>query len=168
MQFTKKFCALMASLSVAASAQVVTQTPAPPAATPPGTDDVRLREALRNQLGTDGGQPAPTVPTAPITAPAVNPYVSQPKLSTPMTVPAPTIYGSRPPIGTNVTTVQLSLDEAIRLALENDLRIQVERYTPIITGYDARALYGVYDPVLSSSIYTSHTTREGGAHRPEV
>jgi len=163
MQFTKKFCALIASLSVAASAQVVTQTPVPPPASAPATDDNRLREALRNTLGTDGNQPAPAIPNAPITAPPVNPYVSQPKLSTPMTVPAPATYWSRPPIGTNVTTVQLSLDEAIRLALENDLRIQVERYTPIIAGYDSRALYGHYDPVFSSAIATSHTTREGGS-----
>ena len=80
-----------------------------------------------------------------------------------MTVPAPATYWITPPPGTNVTAVQLSLDESIRLALENNLKIQVERYTPIVAGYDARALYGHYDPVLNSTISTTHSTRESGA-----
>jgi len=160
MQFTKIICALIASLSVAASAQIVTQTPAAPA-NPPATNDNRLREALRNTLGNEGTQPAtPAVRETPATSSPSTTVLPRTRL--PMTTPGPALEWIKPPPRTNIVTVQLSLEEAIRLALENDLRLQVERYTPIISGYDARALYGVYDPVLNSTISTTHQTRESG------
>ncbi len=71
-------------------------------------------------------------------------------------------------ISTNVTTVSLSLEEAILLALEHNRDIQVERYTPIITEYDRRALYGYYDPVLGATATRGHSEREGGGFNPNT
>lgn len=57
---------------------------------------------------------------------------------------------------------QLSLDDAVRLALEHNLDIQVQRYNPVISEYDRRALYGIYDPVFSAKLGHYEQTRPGG------
>ena len=44
--------------------------------------------------------------------------------------------------------LQLSLEDAIKMGLENNLNVQVERYSPIIAGYDEDIAWGAYDPTL--------------------
>jgi outer membrane protein TolC len=44
--------------------------------------------------------------------------------------------------------LQLSLEDAIRMGLENNLNVQVERYSPIIAGYDEDIAWGAFDPEL--------------------
>ena len=54
--------------------------------------------------------------------------------------------------GAQTTTADLrplSLQECVEMALAHNLDIQIARYSPQIVGYQLRALYGVYDPVLS-------------------
>ena len=45
-------------------------------------------------------------------------------------------------------TLELSLRDAIQMGLENNLDVQVERYSPMIAGFDASAAWGAYDPTL--------------------
>lgn len=60
------------------------------------------------------------------------------------------------------TTNQLSLDDAVRLALEHNLDIQVERYNPVISEYDRRALYGYYDPTFRAELSRGNVNRPSG------
>lgn len=138
--------------------QVVTQNPAPKVETP-GANDSRVRDAVRKALGTDA--PAPTtpvpIPVAPVTPVTPNKSDSPLRAETVSYPAAGTNSGM-----TNVTFVSLSLDEAIRLALEHNLDLQVERYNPVIAEYDRRALYGYYDPVFNSGLSRANNNREAG------
>jgi outer membrane protein TolC len=153
MRFTKKLYALVSSVAVATSAQVGAQAPAPA-----GGNDEQLREALRKAL--DGQAPSTTPATA-------NPVVPAPTIPTPTTpLLMPVATSSVPTMAwsnsTNVINVSLTLDEAIRLALEHNLDLQVARYVPIIADYDRRALYGAYDPTFSAGIRRINNLREAG------
>ncbi|MEP6664357.1 MAG: hypothetical protein ABJC04_11920, partial [Verrucomicrobiota bacterium] len=53
------------------------------------------------------------------------------------------------PVATQVQTNNprpLALDEAIRLALEHNLEVQIEKFNPRIAEYTLRAAYEPYDP----------------------
>lgn len=56
---------------------------------------------------------------------------------------------------------RLSLQEAIQLALTNNLDLQINRYNPQINLYNLRADYGDYDPTLNLS--GQHDHRETGS-----
>jgi outer membrane protein TolC len=56
---------------------------------------------------------------------------------------------------------RLSLQEAIQLALTNNLDLQIDRYNPQINLYNLRADYGDYDPNLNLS--GQHDHRETGS-----
>jgi len=43
-------------------------------------------------------------------------------------------------------TMRLSLDESIRLALQNNLDVEVQRFTPLIAGEQETEAWGAYDP----------------------
>jgi len=47
-------------------------------------------------------------------------------------------------------TLSLSLADAIRMGLENNLDVQVQRYSPLIAGYDEDIAWGAFDPELYS------------------
>lgn len=152
MRFTKRFCAIVSSVAVVTSAHVWAQAPA-------GGNDGQLREALRKAL--DNQAPPATPAPAPVTPAPVTPA--------PVTPPAPVltpVVPAAPPAAwissTNVTSVSLTLDEAIRLALEHNLGLQVARYTPIIAEYDRRSLYGAYDPTFSAGVRRINNLREAG------
>ena len=66
------------------------------------------------------------------------------------------------------TTSQLSLDEAVRLALEHNLDIQVDRYNPVISEYDRRALYGYYDPTFKAKLGHEENNRPSGGINPNT
>lgn len=50
---------------------------------------------------------------------------------------------------TNVDSRSLTLSESIRLAVENNLDLKIERYTPQLSLYQLEAAYGAYDPNFS-------------------
>lgn len=47
-------------------------------------------------------------------------------------------------------TLRLSLDESIRLALENNLDVEVQRFTPLIAGEQETEAWGAFDPEFFS------------------
>jgi outer membrane protein TolC len=55
------------------------------------------------------------------------------------------------------------MDDAIRLMLEHELNLQIERYNPIIIGYNVRSLAGTYyDPVFNAGWQRSDARTETG------
>lgn len=60
-------------------------------------------------------------------------------------------------------TVALSLDEAIKRALERNINLELQRFNPAILNYDIRSAYGAYyDPVLGGAVSRNHSAQEGG------
>jgi len=163
MRLSKKLFALVASWLLVGSAQ------AQGAQGTPATDDSKLREALRRSLRgeapvpAEGAVPKPAVP-ATVSTSAAPRVATAPATSTAAAVRrAPSTVYTNVVYDTNgVAMVPLSLVEAIRLALERNLDLQVARYGPVISEYTRRALYGVYDPVFRSSISRSMNERESG------
>jgi outer membrane protein TolC len=66
---------------------------------------------------------------------------------------------------TNTVTRRLSLEESIRLALQHNLGIQIERYTPQIAQFNLENSYGYYDPVFKSEAEESFN-RSPGSFNP--
>ena len=58
-------------------------------------------------------------------------------------------------------TNQITLDECIRMALEQNLDIKIARQEPLISRYDLRASYSIYDPQFEAGYEHSEQTREG-------
>ncbi len=56
---------------------------------------------------------------------------------------------------------QLSLQDCLQLAVQNNLQLQIDRYTPVIKLYTLRANYGDYDPTLNLS--GRHDHNEAGS-----
>jgi HAE1 family hydrophobic/amphiphilic exporter-1 len=71
-------------------------------------------------------------------APAEEPGDTAPPPGPAATVPAPTLHGQ----------LALSLQEAIGMAIENNLDVQIARFDPLIASEDAIAAWGLYDPRL--------------------
>jgi outer membrane protein len=63
--------------------------------------------------------------------------------------------------------VKLTLEEAIQLALKNNLPLQIERYNPLIIAYNVRSLIGAYyDPTFTSQVGHSDSEAESGGFNP--
>ncbi len=57
-------------------------------------------------------------------------------------------------------TLELSLNDAVQRALENNVDIVVERYNPLASAQSVRAAAGAYDPTLNGTLtQTSNTSR---------
>ena len=127
-----------------------TERPSPQA--PPGTQ-VAPPTALPSQAERPGtgvqtppaGQP--TAPAAPLGDPAATP-LAEPNLPTYQARPVPPLPSLSRVGVTTGETLPLSLNEAIRLALENNNDIEVARQEVRIVESNLRALRGVYDPVI--------------------
>ena len=158
MRFTRIICAIVSSLAVAVTAQV---PPAPaPAPAVADQNDARLREAVRKAL--EGNAPQPGAPAVP--APA-EPAAGQPLQPVPPTIPpvAPlSTYSYSGSTTSNRGPVALSLREAVALALEHNLDLKVFRLNPVISEYDRRALYGVYDPTFNAGFAHSERNNPPG------
>jgi outer membrane protein len=63
-----------------------------------------------------------------------------------------------PSTGDERPTLQLSLDEAVARALENNVDIAVERYNPELSAQNVRSAEGYYDPYLFATV--SHTSTD--------
>ena len=55
--------------------------------------------------------------------------------------------------------LELSLAAAIAMGLENNLDVQVQRYGPILSGYDEEIAWGAYDPEFFGEFRYSDVTR---------
>ena len=53
--------------------------------------------------------------------------------------------------------LRLSLDESIRLALQNNLDVEVQRFTPLIAGEQETEAWGAYDPEFFADFGYSDT-----------
>ena len=67
----------------------------------------------------------------------------------------------------NRQTRVLSLTDAIQLALEQNLDIQIARLNPLTNGYAIDIAYGVYEPTFNFTAAKSYTDRPGGIN-PET
>jgi outer membrane protein TolC len=162
MRFTKNLFALISSLAFATALQVGAQAPAQPPATPVTDENANsVREALRKALGDDAPAApiretpvAPLAPVMPVTPIAPTPLPAAPLTTYPYVV-TNTSLGS-------TGVVALSLRDAIALALQHNLELQVFRYDPLVAEYARRSLYGAYDPVATARLGRSENTRESG------
>jgi len=75
------------------------------------------------------------------------PREQQPPPPTQAEAPAPLLHG----------TLELSLQDAIKMGLENNLDVQIERYAPMIADLDYTAAWGAYDPTLFAESYYKDT-----------
>lgn len=166
-------CALfIAATAVASWAQVPSASPTPNAATPPGPETQNPTAPPATQ------QPAPQTPPAvpPTTVPGAQPIVpgvtTVPQQS-PSALPTPVPEGSAteepptplfptieqrplPPLPnltrlgvTSDNTIALSLNDAIKRALQNNNDIEVARDDVRFAETQLRSLEGVYDPIFS-------------------
>ncbi|HEY5656150.1 MAG TPA: TolC family protein [Myxococcota bacterium] len=55
--------------------------------------------------------------------------------------------------------LELSLADAVAMGLENNLDVQVQRYSPILSDYDQQIAWGVYDPELFTQLLYSDVKR---------
>jgi outer membrane protein len=156
-------CALLGIASGAASAQVPVASPTPNTATrPPGTETQNPTAPPATQQTapqTPPGQPVvpgvTTPPQAPIPTPSPSPE------SVPVEEPAPPVFPTveqkpLPPMPnmtrlgvTSDNTLTLSLNDAVKRALENNSDIEIARDDVRFAETQLRALQGIYDPILS-------------------
>ena len=140
-------CVLLAVASGATSAQAPAPSPTPTTATrPPGTETQSPTAAPGTQQ---------TTPQTPVTTPSRSPE------SLPIEEPAVPVFPSveqrpLPPVPnmsrlgvTSDNTLTLSLNEAVKRALENNNDIEVARDDVRFAETQLRSMQGVYDPVLS-------------------
>ncbi|MEO6036677.1 MAG: TolC family protein [Verrucomicrobiota bacterium] len=59
----------------------------------------------------------------------------------------------------------LALDEAIQLALEHNLDVQIERVNPLINTFNLRSAYAPYDPVFGVRVDQGFQSQPGGFDR---
>jgi outer membrane protein len=166
-------CALfIAATAVASWAQVPGASPTPNAATPPGPETQNPTAPPATQ------QPAPQTPPAvpPTTVPGVQPIVpgvTTPPQQQPLPLPTPVPEGSGteepptplfptieqrplPPLPnltrlgvTSDNTIAISLNDAIKRALQNNNDIEVARGDVRFAETQLLSLEGVYDPIFS-------------------
>jgi outer membrane protein len=63
--------------------------------------------------------------------------------------------------GSRANARQLSLDDAIQLALQHNLDLQINRYNPQIAVYNLKAANGVFDPIVNAA--GQHDHNEAGS-----
>lgn len=156
-------CALLGIASGAASSQVPVASPTPNTATrPPGTETQNPTAPPATQQTapqTPPGQPVvpgvTTPPQAPLPTPSPSPE-SAPVEEPPVPV-FPTVEQKPLPPMPNMTrlgvtsdnTLTLSLNDAVKRALENNSDIEIARDDVRFAETQLRALQGIYDPILS-------------------
>jgi outer membrane protein TolC len=106
--------------------------------------------------------PAAEAPAeAPVPEPAPEPREDVPEpMEEPAPEPAPPAHAQSPhetPAPLLHGTLNLSLQDAIKMGLENNLDVQIERYSPMIADLDYTAAWGAYDPTLFADGYYKDT-----------
>src|SRR4030095_3747622 len=168
--FTVSLTAVLLIISTAAVAQTPTPTPR---ATPTQRDATKPPGQEQNPSIPPGAQPATTSPQAapgtqqisPVAPPGTNPAATP--LSTPTPLPGDTAQEPREPnipafqaqpmpplpdmtrLGVTNTSLPLSLNDAIKKALENNNDIEVARDDVRFAETQLRSLEGIFDPIFS-------------------
>ena len=67
----------------------------------------------------------------------------------------------------------LGIDEAISLGVQNNLGVQVNRYTPYVAQYEAEAAWGAYDPLFEGDVFYGEQREQnafggGGAESDQI
>ncbi|HIL00960.1 MAG TPA: hypothetical protein EYG06_02650, partial [Myxococcales bacterium] len=67
----------------------------------------------------------------------------------------------------------LGIDEAISLGVQNNLGVQVNRYTPYVAQYEAEAAWGAYDPLFEGDVVYGEQREQnafggGGAESDQI
>jgi HAE1 family hydrophobic/amphiphilic exporter-1 len=146
--------ALLFLIATGAAAQTPTATPINPATLPPGQEPLPTPPPT----APPGTQPqSPQAPPGVNVAPTPVPSPLSPNTQEPREPVFPTTPAQQLPdlpdlsrvgiISSNVLT--LTLNDAIRKALQNNNDIEIARDDVIIAEYQLKALYGVYDPLFS-------------------
>ena len=162
---------LSTALFITTAAVAQTPTPSPTPRTNPAQRDATKPPGQENNPSVPpGSQPATTNPQAPPgtqqTSPAAPPATNPAPTSTPPTVD-PTAQEPREPVipafqaqpmpplpdmtrlGVSNATIALSLNDAIKRALENNNDIEVARDDVRFAETQLRALEGIFDPIFS-------------------
>jgi outer membrane protein TolC len=63
--------------------------------------------------------------------------------------------------------IQLSLREAVTLAIENNLGVEVARHAPLIAERDTRIAWSAYDPTLSGDVSYSNKSSQSTGSQPD-
>ncbi len=105
-----------------------------------------------------------TVPASDQTIPAPEEATPAPETAEPAPEePTPAPAESHPALANSGPllhgTLELALEDAIRMGLENNLDVQVERYAPMIADLDVTAAWGAYDPeAFAELLYSDSKT----------
>ncbi|HEX5070738.1 MAG TPA: TolC family protein [Vicinamibacterales bacterium] len=87
----------------------------------------------------------------PQAAAQAGPAIQTPAPSQNPVVDAYTVGQARPPVPENGQLVELTLDQAIALALEKNLDLKVQRMNPILTDYNFQVMRAAYRPSFTGS-----------------
>ena len=93
---------------------------------------------------------------------AVTPPVQGPQVQTPPARPAPVTSGAAQDTGPGASTVKISSDDAVKMALENNLGIRAEQLNPQIQTYAVAQARAAYGPSLFSTTSTRSSTTPPG------
>jgi HAE1 family hydrophobic/amphiphilic exporter-1 len=154
---------ILASVAFGTCAIAIAQQPlpSPPPAAPPGTQTQPPTAPPGTQQNPPQAPPGTNI--SPVAQPTpVTPAVQEPRPPTfpdtqPMPVPSPPDLTRLGVISSNV--LPLSLNDAIRRALQNNNDIEVARDDVRFAETQLRSLYGFYDPVFSiTPQYTKNVT----------
>ncbi len=140
--FTRLFVAIIfvVALSIAVVAQTPNPTPVNPATQPPG-------QQVPPATAPPGAQASPTPFVAP--TPITPIIIQEPNFPEVKPQPLPPMPDLTRVGVLSSNTTPLSMNEAIRLALQNNNDIEVARDDVRISEQTLRALYGVYEPIFS-------------------
>lgn len=67
----------------------------------------------------------------------------------------------QPPIGTSKPVTDLTIDDAVKHALDQNLDIAVERLNPQLQDLSLAQLYGAYRPTVTSTVLTNSNKQQG-------
>jgi outer membrane protein TolC len=137
-------CLLALFVALAAAPQAARSEE--PAASPAGEESSPSADRSSRALeAPEETVPAPEAPSAAseVESHAALPSEPAPAAPSPSGTPAPLLHG----------TLELSLQDAIRMGLENNLDVQIERYSPMLADLDVTAALGAYDPELFGEGY---------------
>jgi outer membrane protein TolC len=169
--FTVILTSVLLIISTAAVAQTTSPSPKPTprdATKPPGQERIPSVPEGAQPATTNPQAPPGTQQTSPRTPPATNP--TSPPTSSPAPTPPPVDVTSQEPrepvipayqaqpmpplpdmtrLGVSNNTLPLSLNDAIKKALENNNDIEIARDDVRIAETQLRALEGIFDPIFS-------------------
>ena len=105
-----------------------------------------------------------TIRTAPILASAfvflLVSSTAQAETKAPVGTKAPVIQAPALAPNTDAHARPLGIDEAISLGVQNNLGVQVNRYTPYVAQYEAEAAWGAYDPLFEGDVFYGEQTEQ--------